>query len=1307
VSSAGVQELSEAKRKLLARMLSGQAPSLVAPEDGIAPRPRAQPGDAEAPLSVDQLSVWLHASSAGPTPIYNEPVTLHRHGPLDPIILERSLSALLQRHELWRCRVVLRDGQAMLAPAADVALPLAYVDLTGLPEAEREAAAIRAAAEDARVPIDLGRAPLFRVRVFRLSATRHRISFTLHHLIFDGVTVHRLLPRDLAEFYAAFAEGRAANLPALPVQYGDYTVWREAARGRPSVLRQLEHWRVALANEPDPIRLPSDRSRPATPGFAGGGVRFAVPPALMQRVRALARAEGATVYMVTLAAFKAMLHRYGGQDDLIVGTIVDLRRRPELRDLLGYFLNAVALRTHPRADLPFRAYLAEVRAALLAALDASEVPFDDVVRAVAPRRDPGAHPLFQVLFSIQPPPEAPPEGWDFTQMDVPTQVTKFDLYLELEERTEGLIGRFIFSRDLFDEATIERMVGHYLTLLDSVTGAPETPLRSLAMLTGPERQHLLHDWNRSAAELPADNIWRLIAAQVLRVPDAVAVETDDRRLTYAELDRRSAALCAALRRAGARPGAVAAVCAARTPDLVVALLAVLRSGAAYLPLDPALPRARFTTLLEDARPAVMVTQVDLLTVLPPIAAPLILLDDLDVAAPPDADPEDVPEPAADDIAYVLYTSGSTGTPKGVEIGHRSLVNLIVGFGRLLEACERDVLLAITTISFDIAALELFLPLTLGGRVVLASRDDAVDPWRLIALIGRVAPTLMQATPATWRGLLGAGWAGQAGLTIVSGGEAMPRSLARELLARTRAVWNGYGPTETTIYSSAHRVDPAEQGIVPIGRPVANTQLYVLDPQGELLPAGVPGELHIGGVGLARGYRGRPDLTAARFVTRSGVPGVPLYATGDLVRQRADGQIEWLGRIDTQVKVRGYRVELGEVTETLVGHPDVAAAAVVDYRDAGGETGLLAGVVVRPGAALAAADLRGFLRLSLPEYVVPARYVFVAALPLTPNGKVDRFALHAMAEQEDRPAPTEQVLSPAALALAPIWRKVLGLRHADPADNFFEVGGHSLLAAKLLGAIEARFGHRLAMADIFRAPTMGEIAGMLPDPDAAPPRPAEPSVADRDATRHLLGQFESIGEDCEFGLLQRRFGSEPLALFRFAAAPLATVIAALEADLVRIDEPDLLDISYDEGQRTSLARHRTLTFGYLLFDRPDTGDLPALKLREARRLGFLRRKLFEDLTRGEKIWVLKNRHGFGEGSVRHLLRLLRARGPARLLWVEAAAPGQNPGEVMAAGDGLLRGWVDRFAPADAMQNSTDVWIEVCRRAQALVAGAQAS
>lgn len=1303
MSSASGKELSEAKRKLLARMLSGQAAG-VAPVDAEIAR---RPDGATVPLSVDQLSVWLHAISAGPTPIYNEPVTLHRLGPLDRDAFERSLRALLQRHELWRSSVAVEDGQPtwLLHDAVDP--PVAYVDLTDLPEHAREAEAIRRAAEDARRPIDTSRAPLFRVTVFTLAPERHRVSFTLHHLVFDGVTVHRILPRDLAELYAAMSESRAPVLPALPVQYGDYALWREAQRLKPEVVGQLDHWRAVLAGEPDAIRLPVDRPRPPVLGFEGGAVRFSVPAELLERIRAAGRAEAATVYMVTLAAYKALLHRYGGQDDILVGAIVDLRRKAELRDLLGYFLNAVALRSRPRPDMPFREFLAVVRATLLAAIDASEVPFDDVVRAVAPRRDAGAHPLFQALFSMQPPPEAPPAGWDFTQMDVPSQVTKFDLYLELEERADGLFGRFIYNRDLFGAPTVERMVGHYLTLLDSITRDASMPLRALDVLTEPERRALLHTWNDSAAPIPADTLPDLIDAQVRRVPDYVAVEDGARRLTYAELGARSRIFAARLRQAGAGPGAVVAVCAARTTDLVVALLGVLRSGAAYLPLDPALPKARFTTLLDDAKPAIIVTQVDLLTVLPPSEAAHVLLDDLDLAAPHATDDGEAWGPGPDDLAYVLYTSGSTGVPKGVEIGHRSLVNLIAGMARLTGAGERDVLLAITTISFDIAALELFMPLSVGGRVVLAGRDDVVDPWRLSQLIERIAPTFMQATPATWRSLVGGGWTGQPGLTIISGGEAMPRSLARELLARTKAVWNGYGPTETTIYSSAHCVDPDEDGTVPIGRPVANTQLYVLDAQGGLLPVGVPGELHIGGVGLARGYRGRPDLSVQRFVERAGVPGQRLYATGDLVRQRPDGQIEWLGRIDTQVKVRGYRVELGEVTETLAGHPDVKAAAVVDFRDAAGETGLMAGVVARPSRNPSPAELRGFLRQSLPEYVVPTRYVYVDALPLTPNGKVDRFALHALAEREERPDQGTAPLSAAAQALAPIWQKVLGLRSADPEDNFFEVGGHSLLAAKLLAAIEKRFGHRLAMADIFRSQTFGEIARLLPDPDGATPTPGLGRGMEPEAARQLLGQFESIGEDCEFGLLQRRFGAEPLALFRFAAAPAPAVIAALEADLARIDEPDLLDVSYDENVRTTLVRHATLGLGYLLFDRPDTSDIPALRQREARRLGFLRRKLFEDLARADKIWVLKNRHGLNEMTVRHLLRILRARGPVRLLWVEAAPPGRTPGDVKDAGDGLLCGWIDRFARADAMQDSSDVWLDICRHAVAFNVPATAS
>ncbi len=1285
-------ELSEAKRKLLARMLSGAAPTPRGLDAPIA----ARAAGTVAPISADQQKVWLHATTAGDVPLYNEPVTIHRDGPFDLDAFARTLGEVMRRHEIWRTSLEVRDGGPVQVVHDPAPPAIAFDDLSALPEAERDAAAVRLAAADVARPLDLATAPLLRVRVVRLAPARHRLYFTLHHLIFDGVSVHRVLPGEIAAIYAAFAAGREPALPPPPLQYGDYALWREQARGTPARGRQLDYWRAELAGDPDPLRLPSDRARPAVPGFAGGVQRFSLPPGLVERVRALARGQGATLYMVMLAAYEAMLFRYAGQADMLVGGIVDLRRRPELRDLLGYFLNAVAIRTAPRPELPFAGLLAQVKAKLLGAIEHADVPFDEVVRAVSPRREAGSAPIFQVLFSMQPPPEAPPPGWDLTQMDVPTGVAKFDLYLELEERADGLLGRFIYRSDLFDAATVERMIGHYLALLGSACAEPARPLARLAMLTDAERRDLLHTWNESAAPIPAQTLPELIAAQAARVPDAVAISGGDRSLTYAELDGRVLRLGAMLRRAGAGPGALVAVCASRSPDLVVALLAVLRAGAAYLPLDPALPRERFAALLADARPAIVLTEVDLLGVLPRTETPLVLLEDIDLSA--DATGPVAP-PAPDDLAYVLYTSGSTGAPKGVEITHRSLVNLLAGMGRALGITERDVVLAITTVSFDIAAVELFLPLTLGGRIVMASRDEVVDPRRLIELIAASACTVLQATPAGWRGLVAAGWAGKPDLLVLSGGEALPRSLARDLMQRSRAVWNGYGPTETTIYSAAHRVRD-EAGAVPIGRPTANTQLHVLDAHGELVPVGVPGELHIAGDGLARGYRGRADLTAGRFATRPGVPGARLYATGDLVRQRAGGEIVWLGRIDNQVKVRGYRVELGEVTETLARHPGVAAAAVIDYRDAAGETGLLACTVARDEAAPpTTAELRRFLRQSLPEYVVPARYLAVSSLPLTPNGKVDRFALLALADAAPASASPPAALSPAARALAPIWQEVLGVRSADAADNFFEVGGHSLLAARLLMAVEARLGQRLSMTAIFRAQTLGAIAALLEGGAAAAP----PSPSEGAATRALLSGFESLGEDCEFGLLQRRFGAEPLGLFRFADVPLPVLVAALERDLVGIDDPGLLELGFDEMQRTSMVRHRALGFGYILFDRvdPDPAAQAALRLREARRLGFLRRKFLEDVARAGKVWVLKGGQVRDAAQVARLLRWLRARGPAVLLCVDLADAAHEPGTVAAGAEpGLLRAWIDRYAPPEAMQDSSPLWLDLCQQARAM-------
>ncbi len=1064
-------ELSDAKRLLLQKMLSGGAATAAAAVDSVTPRQKGE----VPPLSLEQGHVWLHSSMAPDLPLYNEPITIHRRGPFDLAVMERSFNEILRRHEIWRTAFAVEGDRVAQIVHPDLTIRLPLVDLTGLPESEREAEALRIATEEARKPFDLGQAPLFRAQILKLADGDHRLYLTLHHIIFDGVTIYRVIVPELSAIYEAFAQGKPSPLPEPALQYGDYALWRERDAASPSMKRQMDYWRRELSGKLPVLQLPSDRPRPATLSYRGSMETFSLPRALTDTLQAFSLKEGATLYMTLLAGFKAMLHRYTGQEDILVGGVTDTRRRPELENVIGYFLNSIVLRTRPKADLPFRDFVRQTRDTVLGALGASDVPFDGLVRELHPRRDLGAHPLFQIFFSIEPPVPSFAEGWDLTQMDVTIGTAKFDIYLELDERPEGYIGRFMYSTDLFDAATIRRMIGHWQTLLEGAAADPDCTLARLPLLTAVERRQLLVGWNATQQPVPQANLHEAFKAQAQRTPSAVAVECEGSAWTYRQLDRRATLLAARLRQAGVEKGTLVGLCLERSLDMVAGLLAILKTGAAYLPLDPAFPKERLALIVEDAEPDLLLAQRSTSGLLPQSYAGIVLCDEESSEAP-ELQEEHWPAIGGDDLAYVLYTSGSTGKPKGVEIPHRAAMNLLASMQREPGFGADDILLAVTTLSFDIAALELFLPLISGGRVVIAPRDIATDPTLLAELIHQSRCTVMQATPATWRALIEEGWSGSRGLKILCGGEALPRDLADKLLARSASLWNMYGPTETTIWSAVHKVE-AGAGPVPIGRPIANTTAYILDPHGQPAPVGVPGELLIGGAGVADGYRHRAKLTAERFVGGAVAPGERLYRTGDLARYRPDGVIECLGRTDNQVKIRGFRVEPEEIEAHLARHPQIAAAAVKAWPDSSGESSLAGYIVARSASAPNAADLRQFLRQTLPDYMVPSRFVTLPALPMTPNRKVDRNALPAA----KAPAPQLVFAEPrgdAERRLAAIWKDVLGVGNVSAHDNFFDLGGHSLLLTRLLRRIELEFGRRLPMAAAFNMPTLQAMAALI-------------------------------------------------------------------------------------------------------------------------------------------------------------------------------------------------------------------------------------
>jgi amino acid adenylation domain-containing protein len=776
-----------------------------------------------------------------------------------------------------------------------------------------------------------------------------------------------------------------------------------------------------------------------------------------------------------------LLHRYAGQDDIVIGTPTGNRDRPEIEKLMGFFLNTLALRVDLAGDPTFPELLGRVRRTVLDAHAHRDVPFEMVVGEIHPHRNAAQNPLFQVMFTLEPPRAPLDLPWSASLMDIEIGTPKLDLSVELDDTGEGINGRFQYSADLFDATTIVRMMGHYRTLLEEIVADPARHVSALPLMTDAECHEMLVEWNATDAGYPRERCFHeLFEAQAVKTPDAVAALFEGEQITYRALGQRANQLAHHLQEHGIGPDIFVGICVERSLEMLVAVLAVMKAGGAYVPLDPAYPRDRLAFMLEDAHVRVLLTEQRLAPELPAGDVAVICLDrDREVIA---RHATHLPPSAAtpENLAYVIYTSGSTGKPKGVMIPHRALVNLLWSMRAQLGVTERDVMLAATSLSFDIAGLELYLPLLVGARVVIVPQDVAKHGRRLAALIESSGATVMQATPTTWRMLVEAGWPGSPHLHILCGGEALPQSLAPHLLRAGRRVTNLYGPTETTIWSTLHEVEAAEKP-VPLGRPIANTHLFILDRHRQPIPVGVPGELFIGGDGLARGYLHRPELTAERFIVWSSPAGAStrLYATGDLARYLPDGTVEFLGRIDNQVKVRGFRIELGEIETLLERHDGVRHAVVIPREDVPGSESLAAYVVLSGESAPTGGELRDALVAQLPDYMVPSAFVVLDAMPMTPNGKVDRRALPAPnAVQSERSVSfvaSEGILQ---LQLARIWEEILDVRPIGITDDFFEMGGTSLLAARLVDRIMDVCGQSLPLASLFAGATIAHIEAAL-------------------------------------------------------------------------------------------------------------------------------------------------------------------------------------------------------------------------------------
>lgn len=1069
-------EFSEAKRRLLAQRLRGAA-SGSAQAERIPPRPSGT----RTVLGPDQYNIWLDAMLHPDTPTYNETVTIFYAGEMDAALLEQAFNLFLARHEGWRTSFQLEHGEVLqvIHPEARIA-PLALIDLAHLPFEEADAESKRLATEQARRFLSLEVPPLIRATLVRLAPNDCRLHLTISHLIFDGYSIRRTFLVELATIYAALEAGDEPRLPAVELHYADYTKWRSQYLESAAIQTQLEFWRKQLAGDLPLMRLPSDRPRPATITHRGDVERFTLSLELTEAVRQLGNRYRASFYMTLLASLKALLFRYSGQNDIIVGSVADGRRHPELESMMGFMIDVFAVRSQPQASLPFSEYLVQVRQTVLESIAAAEVPFQRIVEAIGARRDQSHAPIFQTLFVLEPPQE-PFGKWSVAASEITLGASKYDLYIEADEHATYTGVSIDYSTDLFDAGTIRRMMGHWQTLLTAIAANPDTTLGELPILTAEERETLLVHWNDTATPVPATTMHGLVEEQASRTPDAPAVSFDGQTLTYAQLEREATQLAYALREAGATPGTLAAVFLDRSEHLPAALLAVLKTGAAYMPLDPGTPAARITLCIEDGNPPVVLTERSRLSDLPASAARVLVLEEILAQPFPSSF---TPAPVApEDLAYVIHTSGSTGRPKGVELRHEGVVNFLLSMQSEPGFNAQDILVAVTTVSFDIAVLELFLPLITGGRVVIASRETILDPSRLAALLADSRATVLQATPAAWSALISMNWKGQKGLKALCGGEALKRSLADRLLALGLNLWNVYGPTETTIWSTVAHVKPGA-GSINVGRPIANTTAYILDAEQQPVPIGVAGELYLGGIGVARGYRNKPELTAEKFVTPAVARGERIYRTGDYAVYREAGAIEIQGRSDNQVKIRGYRIELEDVELNLAQHPRVASAAAKAWPEPDGGYRLCAYLTGIDGPPPDTTELRQFLRGRVAEYMIPSEIVALDAMPLTSNGKIDRKQLaepdHSAKAAAQLAVGVQGTLGAEELRLAQIWSELLHVDQIRATDNFFDLGGHSLLLLKLVRQVNKEFSIELTLARLFEAPTIAKLADVVRD-----------------------------------------------------------------------------------------------------------------------------------------------------------------------------------------------------------------------------------
>ena len=1093
--NAAVQMLCEL-RALLEKMATkpqqsiGELAGTILREDSISTAPpivRVARGQQLA-LSFAQESLWVIDQLNPESAVYNIPLLLWLDGTLDVAALLKALEELVRRHEALRTRfeVVADRPVQVVAPMTSVEMPV--TDLSAEPQ--RDADVMRLCREEARRPFNLARDLMLRASFFRLELKRHALFLNLHHIAADGWSVAVLL-RELGILYEAFCQAQASPLQELPIQYADFSAWqRDWLRGE-VLEQQLGYWRTQLAGAPALLELPIDRPRPARQSSRGAKEIAVFPSSLLTAVKALSRQEGASLFMTLLAAFQTLLSRYSGQEDITVGSPIAGRNRMELEGLIGFFVNTLVLRGDLSGNPTFRELLRRTKEVTLGAYAHQDLPFEKLVQELQPERNSSYHPIFQVMISQENTATASTQlgGLGLSLQGVSSGTSKCDLTMFVSEGADGLKARVEYCQDLFDAATIQRMLGHYQVLLEGIVANPEARVAELPILTEVERHQLLVEWNQTEVDYPHDKcVHQLFEAQVERTPDAIALTCDGAQMTYRELNQRANQLARYLQKLGVGAETLVGICLEHSLEMVVALLGILKSGAAYVPLDPENPRDRLAFMLRNANVSVLVTQTQSAKVIPAHQAGIVRLDaDWPIIA---RESKENPKSTAtaSSLAYVIYTSGSTGRPKGVMITHSNIVRLFQATYDWFHFDRTDVWTLFHSYAFDFSVWEIWGALFYGGRLVIVPYLISRSPEEFYKLLIQEDVTVLNQTPSAFKQLIQAEQTlNQPDVSalryVIFGGEKLETQSLRPWFdrhgdERPRLV-NMYGITETTVHVTYRPIlkDDTQCSRSVIGVPIPDLQVYILDSHGQPLPIGISGEMCVGGAGLARGYWNHPDLTKEKFVANPfrSKSDRRLYKSGDLARYLPDGNIEYLGRIDNQVKIRGYRIELGEIESVLKLHPAVREAVVVVREDARGDQWLAA--YVAPASAAAQADeLRGSLKEKLPAYMLPSAFVSIEAFPLTTNGKLDRKALpvpeaRSLELKDSYVAPR----TPTEETLASIWCDVLNLKQVGVHDNFFELGGHSLLAIQLMSRVRNIFQIEIAVRSVFEASTIADLA----------------------------------------------------------------------------------------------------------------------------------------------------------------------------------------------------------------------------------------